>query len=115
MSYNRRWETESGCTYGLLAAANYSNSYKAYLDMENSLYSLYDISNDKSVPLRKATDNQYSNDVRLDAMLNLSFQPANSNHHYEFKNIFNQIAKDISSLRIQTTGMISGGVISNRR
>jgi hypothetical protein len=50
--------------------------------------------------MRKATDNQYSNDVRLGAMLNLTFQPRNSNHRYEWKNIFNQIAKDRYSERV---------------
>lgn len=67
--------------------------------MENSLYGPYDTSNDKTVFLRKATDNQYSNDVRLGAMLNLTFQPRDSRHRYEFKNIFNQIAKDRYSER----------------
>lgn len=100
LAYNHKWETESGRTYGMLAAVNYSNSYKTYLDMENSLYGPYDTSNDKNVFLRKATDNQYSNDVRLGALLNLTFQPRNSNHRYEFKNIFNQISKDRYSERV---------------
>lgn len=100
MAYNHRWETESGRMYGLLAAVNYSNSYKTFLDMENSLYGPYDVTNDKEVFMRKATDNQYSNDVRLGAMLNLTFQPRNSNHRYEWKNIFNQIAKDRYSERV---------------
>lgn len=99
MAYNRKWETESGRAIGMLAAVNYSNSYKTYLDMENSLYGPYDTNNDKYVYLRKATDNQYSNDVRLGALLNLTFQPRNSNHRYEFKNIFNQISKDRYSER----------------
>lgn len=99
LSYNRRWETESGRTYGLLAAMNYSNTYKTFLDMENSLYGPYDTTNDKTVFLRKATDNQYNNDVRLGALLNLTFQPKNSHHHYEWKNIFNQIAKERYSER----------------
>lgn len=99
LSYNHKWKTESGRTYGMLAAVNYSNTYKTYLDMENSLYGPYDTSNDKTVFLRKATDNQYSNDVRLGAMLNLTFQPRDSRHRYEFKNIFNQIAKDRYSER----------------
>ena len=99
LSYNHKWETESGRTYGMLAAVNYSNTYKTYLDMENSLYGPYDTSNDKTVFLRKATDNQYSNDVRLGAMLNLTFQPRDSRHRYEIKNIFNQIAKDRYSER----------------
>lgn len=99
LSYSHRWETESGRTYGLLAAANYSNTYKAYLDMENSLYGPYDITNDKKVFMRQAVDNQYSNDLRLGALLNFTFQPRNSNHHYEWKNIFNQISKDRYSER----------------
>lgn len=94
MSYNHTWKTEEGQKYGLLAALNYSNTYKTQLDMENSLYGPYDTSNDKPVALRKATDNQYSNDVRLGAMLNLSFRPKDGSHHFEWKNIFNQIAKD---------------------
>lgn len=99
LAYNQKWETESGRTYGLLAAVNYSNSYKTLLDMENSLYGPYDVTNDKMVYLREAKDNQYSNDVRLGAMLNLTFQPRNNRHHYEWKNIFNQIAKERYSER----------------
>lgn len=94
MSYNHTWKREAGQTYGLLAALNYSNTYKTLLDMENSLYGPYDTSNDKPVALRKATDNQYSNDVRLGAMLNLSFRPKDNRHYFEWKNIFNQIAKN---------------------
>lgn len=94
MSYNHTWKREAGQTYGMLAALNYSNTYKTQLDMENSLYGPYDTSNDKPVALRKATDNQYSNDVRLGAMLNLSLSPKDNRHYLEWKNIFNQIAKD---------------------
>lgn len=100
LSYNRHWEMESGRILGMLAAVNYSNTYKTYLDMENSLYGPYDITNDKQVFMRKATDNQYSNDVRLGALLNFTFQPKNINHRYEWKNIFNQIAKDRYSERV---------------
>ncbi len=99
MSYNHTWTPENGPTYGLLAAMNYSNTYKTLPDMENSLYGPYDTSNDKPVALRKATDNQYSNDVRLGAMLNLSFRPNDDRHYFEWKNIFNQIAKDRNSER----------------
>ena len=94
MSYNHTWKMDSGQTYGLLAALNYSNVYKTQLNMENSLYGPYDTSNDKPVALRKATDNQYSNDVRLGTMLNISFHPKDNRHYFEWKNIFNQIAKD---------------------
>lgn len=94
MSYNHTWKMDSGQTYGLLAALNYSNVYKTQLNMENSLYGPYDTSNDKPVALRKATDNQYSNDVRLGAILNISFHPKDNRHYFEWKNIFNQIVKD---------------------
>ena len=100
LSYNRRWEMESGRILGMLAAVNYSNTYKTYLDMENSLYGPYDTTNDKQVFMRKATDNQYSNDVRLGGLLNFTFQPRSTNHRYEWKNIFNQIAKDRYSERV---------------
>lgn len=98
-SYSHTWKPGNGEAYGLLASANYSNTYKSSPEMENSLYGPYDISNDKEVVLRKATDNQYSNDVRLGAMLNFSFQPRDSRHYFEWKNVFNQIAKDRYSER----------------
>lgn len=94
IAYNHRWDTESGRSYGLLAAVNYSNTYKTYLDMDNSLFGVYDTTNDKSVYMRHSNDDQYSNDTRLGAMLNLTFQPRNSHHRYEWKNIFNQIGKN---------------------
>lgn len=94
LAYNHRWDTESGRSYGLLAAVNYSNSYKTYRDMENSLYGVYDTTNDQSVYMRHSTDNQYSHDARLGAMLNLTFQPRDTRHRYEWKNIFNQIGKN---------------------
>lgn len=94
MAYNHLWESESGRKYGLLTAVNYSNTYKTYLDMENSLFGTYDTANDQSNYLRKSTDNQYVNDVRVGAMLNLTFIPRNSLNRYEFKNIFNQLGKN---------------------
>ncbi len=93
-AYSHRWETESGRQVGLLASANYSYSFKTYTDMENSLFGSYDVTNNHSVYLRKSTDNQYNHDVRVGAMVNLMFQPKNRNHHYELKNVFNQLGKN---------------------
>ena len=93
-AYAQRWDMESGRQFGVLATVNYSNTYKRYMDMENSLFGSYNVANNHSVYLRKSTDNQYNHDVRVGAMLNLMFQPKNRNHHYEFKNIFNQIGKN---------------------
>ncbi|TWV14846.1 outer membrane beta-barrel protein [Bacteroidaceae bacterium HV4-6-C5C] len=94
VNYAHRWETESGRQFGVLASLNYSNTYKTYLNMENSLFGSYDAVNDHSVYLRRSTDNQYNNDVRVGALLNFMYQPKNSHNHYEFKNIFNQIGKN---------------------
>lgn len=92
--YSRLWRTDGGSQWGLLTALNYSNTYKTLTDMENSLYGPYDIANDKPVFLRKAVDNQWTNDLRIGVMANLSFRPAGNRHFFEWKNIFNQLAKD---------------------
>lgn len=94
VSYNHRWDTQSGRQYGLLAALNYSNTYKTYLNMDNSLYGVYDTTNDRPVYMRKSVDNQYSNNNRIGGMINFTFQPKNKHNRYELKNIFNQIGKN---------------------
>ena len=57
--------------------------------MENAFFGAYDLTHDESVYLHRYTDNQYSNHVRLGAMLNLTFVPAKGGGRYEWKNIFN--------------------------
>lgn len=93
MVLNRRFETESGRQWGLIAALNYTNTFRTYLDVENSRFGVYDARGDKPTYLYKYNDNIYSNDVKLGGMLNLSFI-ANSNHKLEFRNIFNQIGRN---------------------
>ena len=90
-SLNHRWNL-GGRTLGLLAALNYTNEYRTYENMENNLYGIYDATNDKSNYLRQSVDNQYNNNVRLGAMLNLTFLSKDGNHKYQLKNIFNQLA-----------------------
>ncbi len=98
-NYNKTWTIDEAGNLGLVASLNYGNSYKTLTDMENSLYGPYDTTNDKEVILRKATDNQYSNDVRLGALLNLTFIQTGGNNIFEWKNIFNQLGKDRYSTR----------------
>lgn len=93
-SYNKRWRFESVGTLGLLASFNFSDSYRTMTDMENSLYGPYDVTNDQSVYLRKATDNQYSRETKTGGMLNFSFLPRISDHRYEWKTIYNRIVKN---------------------
>lgn len=90
---NRKWESDKGRQYGFIATVNYNNSYRTFLDMENSLFGTYDEENDRSSYLRKSEDNQYNHNTRVGAMVNLTFVPNNSRDRYEFKNIFNQLGK----------------------
>lgn len=99
-SYSQSWSVLNNARLGILGAMNFSSGYRTYLNMENSLYGPFDITNDKTVPLRKATDNQYTHDTRLGAMLNLSFRPADTKHYFEWKNIFNQTIKNRYSERV---------------
>lgn len=90
-SLNRRWML-GGRTLGMLAAMNYTNEYRTYENMENNLYGIYDVANDKPNYLRHSVDDQYNNNVRLGAMLNFTFLSKDGNHKYQLKNIFNQLA-----------------------
>ena len=90
-SLSRRWDL-GGRTLGMLAALNYTNEHRTYTGMENNLYGIYDAVNDRPNYLRQSTDDQYNNNVRLGAMLNLTFLSRDGNHKYQLKNILNQLA-----------------------
>ena len=88
--YAHRWNVWHG-KLGLLAALNYTNEYRAYRGMINNFYGAYDTDNDRVNPLRLSTDNQYNENTRLGAMLNLTWLSASGDTKYQWKNIFNQI------------------------
>ena len=90
---NRKWTDQRERQYGFIATINYSNSFRTFLNMENSLFGAYDEENDRSAYLRKSEDDQYNHDTRVGAMVNLTFVPDNNRDRYEFKNIFNQLGK----------------------
>lgn len=92
--YSHEWQAEGGGSAGLLGTVNYGISNRTLNQMENSLYGPYDVLNRKKVYLRKATDDQYTTEVRLGALLNAFWQPKDSRHRFEWKNIFNQTGKD---------------------
>ena len=95
---NRKFNRENGDQIGLVGALNYSNTNKSFLDMENSRYGIYNGIEDTKNYSYKYTDNQYTNDVKLGAMLNLSYVPAPKDedhiNKYEFRNIFNQLGRN---------------------
>lgn len=92
-SFNKQWKVD-GRNIGLLSTVNYANEYRTYSNMQNNLFGIYDSVNDRPNYLRHSVDNQYNNNVRLGAMLNLTMLSADGNHHYQFKNIFNQLGNN---------------------
>lgn len=92
-NWNHGWNL-NGNRLGMIAVASYSNEYRTYEDMENNLFGIYDVANDKKNYLRHSTDNQYNHNSRIGAMLNFTYLTKNGNHKYQFKNIFNQIGNN---------------------
>jgi len=90
---SHRWLSDSNHTFGLNASFNYSNNYRSITNMQNNLFGAYDVTHNCSNYLRKATDNQYSNQVRLGGMLGLVWLSANGNHRLKIKQIINQMGK----------------------
>ena len=88
--YAHRWKAWGG-KLGLLAAINYTNEYRSYRDMVNNFYGAYDTDNDRVNPLRLSTDNQYNQNDRLGALLNLTWLSPSGNNKFQWKNIFNQL------------------------
>lgn len=91
---NRFHRFDNGSKFGLLAAVNYNLSHRTLLNMENSLFGAYDVENDCENYLRRSVDNQFTQNARLGAMLNLVWLSADGSHKVELKNIFNQLGKD---------------------
>lgn len=81
----------NGNLLGLMAAASYSTETRTYTDMQNNLYGVYDVENDRSNYLRFSTDDQYNYGTRSGAMLNLTFLPS-SGGKFRLMNIFNNIS-----------------------
>ena len=93
MDWSRRW-TLGESKLGMVGAVNYTNEYRSFTDMQNNLFGVYDSANDRSNYLRRSTDNQYNNNSRLGAMLNLALLSKSGNNKYELKNIFNRLVNE---------------------
>ncbi|MGN1374989.1 MAG: carboxypeptidase-like regulatory domain-containing protein, partial [Prevotella sp.] len=79
---------------GLVAAFNYTNEWRTYSDMQNNLFGVYDITNDRSNYLRQSVDDQYNHNIRIGLMANMTLLSPSGKHKYQLKNIFNQIANN---------------------
>lgn len=76
----------------MTGALNYSYSYQTYSGMMNSRFGVYNNIADEPEYIYKYTDNQYSVDAKIGALLNFTYLKGNTK--YEFRNIFNQIGKN---------------------
>ena len=92
-SLSQRWKTNDEQTIGLNASINYSLSYRTLADMTNNLFGAYDVTHDCSNYLRRAHDQQYSNNAKLGGLLGLVWISSNNQHRIELKQIFNQLGK----------------------
>lgn len=90
LASGQRWEV-GGRKLGMVAAVNYTDEYRTIDDMENNLYGVYDVANDRRNYLRHSTDDQYNSNTRLGAMLNLTLLSREGNSKYQLKNIFNRL------------------------
>lgn len=84
---------------GVTSTINFSTGQQRMMDMENSLYGPYDISNDRPVYLRRAIDNQYTTNRQFGTMMNLSLSSPAKGSRYEWNNLLSIIGKDRYSER----------------
>lgn len=88
--WSRRWSIGDS-KLGMVGAINYTRETRTYEDMANNLFGVYDSANDRSNYLRRSTDNQYNDNERFGALLNMAFLSNGGNNKYELKNIFNRL------------------------
>lgn len=88
---SRRWKLRGGHLLGLIATATFANEYRTYEDMQNNLFGVYDVANDRSNYLRHSVDDQNNINRRLGGMLNLTWLTPSGNHKYELKNMVNYL------------------------
>jgi len=89
---NRAFKLRDNAQFGLVGAINYSKSSQTYSNMLNARFGVYNTVSDASEYIYKYTDNQYSIDAKVGAMLNLTYMKGDTK--LEFRNLFNQIGKN---------------------
>ena len=102
----RRLKTRNEKEIGNVTAVTYSNTFKTVRNMQNSRYGLYSVTSDQPVYLDNYIDNQYSNDVRVGAMHNWSFELKGSDR-IEFKNLLNILGRNRLTERTGTKDISS--------
>lgn len=91
--WSRRW-TLGDWRMGMVGAVNYTSETRTYADMQNNLFGIYDVANDRRNYLRQSVDDQYNRNVRLGGLLNLALVSPGGAHRLELKSVLNQLATD---------------------
>ncbi len=89
----RRLETKRGTIIGNITSINHSNTYKTVTGIKNARFGIYDGNDDHPVHINDYTDDQWTNESRLGALHNWSFQ-LNPNNRIEFKNLVNVLGRN---------------------
>lgn len=92
-NFSHRWHLRNDQTIGMNGSINYSYANRIMTDIANNMFGAYDITHDRSNYLRRATDDQYTNNVHLGALLGAVWLSSNNRHRVELKQIFNQLGK----------------------
>lgn len=98
MKLNLGYSWKKDDTWAILAALNYSYNNRTLLNMDNSRFGIYNSTQDCPEYLYKYSDDQYTTNVHLGGMLNLTYKP-NRTSKYELRQMFNQLGKDQYTFR----------------
>jgi TonB-dependent receptor len=93
MKLNLSYAWKKDDTWALISAINYSYNNRIIMNMENARFGIYNSSQDRPDYLYNYRDDQYSTNIHLGSLVNLTYKP-NRTDRYEFKQIFNQLGKD---------------------
>lgn len=97
VSFTHRFNFGNQRNLGIISSLSYSNSYD-YDEILKSAYISYDTIKDVNQKSYDFTDNIYSNSVKVNGMLNVSYS-FNSFNNIEFRNLINQNGVTKTNLR----------------
>lgn len=96
-SSGKKWALDGGKKIGYITSVTYSNNYSSRNNMLNNMYERYDESAGTPVFLYQYQSDMFSRDFKTGIMHNWAYQD-NKGNRIEFKNLFNQIGQEKSSV-----------------
>ena len=112
LKLNLTWNRKIGDKVGTVLTFGYSNANKTIPDMQNTRYGIYSATADVPTIEKNYIDNQFTNELKINAMNNWSFI-LDSKNRFEFRNLFSQIGKNRFTERYGTS-TVSGEYYENQ-